>query len=187
MNTGRSVGSVSRELVVQLSKENAEAAVAVNLSHQRLASLQGIEAAASLAIVDASHNVLQNCNGLEGLRSLWSIDVSHNPLSSLSVFASSMALGILNVSHTPITFQDLMELGNTKLCCLTVEGCTALEGFPVHETEEDLPADLLLMYRVAAALPSCWCLNDRLIPSDVRKQALEFYHDGKGCASDFAK
>eukprot|EP00198_Chlamydomonas_reinhardtii_P000504 XP_001689839.1 flagellar associated protein [Chlamydomonas reinhardtii] len=70
----------------------------LDLSHNRLVSVRGLERCANLRELRLGHNALQSLEPLAGLSQLQVLDVSHNRLAQLSGAAGLSSLRTLDVS-----------------------------------------------------------------------------------------
>ena len=72
--------------------------IILNISHNSLKSLSGVEGAVNLRFLNAAHNRLRNCNPLSELAFLAEAVLSHNLLLSLSDFHFHSGLLLVDAS-----------------------------------------------------------------------------------------
>ncbi|XP_069132519.1 leucine-rich repeat and IQ domain-containing protein 1-like [Argopecten irradians] len=88
----------------------------VNLSHNKLSVIHGLDGCGNLRWLDLSHNRLTRIGGLHSLRRLHTVDLSNNQLISTSSLGDTPTIQVLDISHNHL--QDCQDLN--RLCLLQV-------------------------------------------------------------------
>ncbi|XP_021360753.1 leucine-rich repeat and IQ domain-containing protein 1-like isoform X1 [Mizuhopecten yessoensis] len=88
----------------------------VNLSHNKLSVLHGLDGCGNLRWLDLSHNRLTRTGGIYSLRRLHTLNLSHNQLISTTGLGDTPTIQFLDLSHNHL--QDCQDI--SRLCLLQV-------------------------------------------------------------------
>ncbi|KAG7382910.1 hypothetical protein PHYPSEUDO_004255 [Phytophthora pseudosyringae] len=163
----------------QIEREDG-AEYALDLSLNRLRSVDQIGVFEHVSQLDLSGNQLENVNGIQALRRLQSLDLSRNCIASVDLLALLPGLQILNVAENSLTAMDslalLPELRVVDASYNRIIKWPALAGLSLLETL-DLSDNMLGAFASS--------LSATLFPSRLRRLSIARNQIDKLCGVAF--